>query len=333
MIRLEEWVDIVSMHKAGVSISAIARELGISRNTVKATLRRDGPPEYQRRQMPSKLDPYKPYLLERLREFPELSAKRLFDEICAQGYAGKISILKDFTREHRVPRKRTIVRFETPPGEQAQCDYAELGVHEVRGIPTKIYAFTMLLGFSRYLYVEFSDSAASDAFLAAHARAFAYFGGMPRRVLYDNAKVVALEHTRTHVTFNAALLDFAGRFGFRPQLCRPYRPQTKGKVERTIGYVKDAFLVGRTFTDIDDMNTRVLSWLEDEANARKHATTDEIPAERLPLEGLTPISEALPWVPLRTPAPPHAPNRPVFRFETAPPVEVRPLTVYEEVCS
>lgn len=333
MIRLEEWVDIVSMRKAGVSISAIARELGVSRNTVKATLRRDGPPEYHRRERPSKLDPYKPYLLERLREFPELSAKRLLDEIRAQGYEGQISILKDFTREHRVPRKRTVVRFETPPGEQAQCDYAELGVHEVRGIPTKIYAFTMLLGFSRYLYVEFSDSCASEAFLAAHARAFAYFGGMPRRVLYDNAKVVALEHTRSVVTFNAALLDFAGRFGFRPQLCRPYRPQTKGKVERTIGYVKDAFLVGRTFTDIDDMNTRVLSWLEDEANIREHGTTGVPPAKRLPLEGLTPISEALPWVPSRAPAPLSAPNRPVFRFETAPPVEVRPLTVYEEVCS
>ncbi len=333
MIRLEEWVDIVSMRKSGASISAIARELGISRNTVKATLRRDGPPEYHRRQMPSKLDPYKSYLLERLREFPELSAKRLFDEIRAQGYEGKISILKDFTREYRVPRKTTVVRFETPPGEQAQCDYAELGLHEVRGIPTKVYAFTMLLGFSRHLYVEFSDSAASEAFLSAHARAFAYFGGMPRRVLYDNAKIIALKHTRTVVTFNEALLDFAGRYGFRPQLCRPYRPQTKGKVERTIGYVKDAFLTGRTFADIGDMNTRVLAWLEEEANVRIHATTGAVPAERLLLEGLTPVSEALPWVPSRAPARPHAPDRPVFRFESAPAVEVRPLTVYEEVCS
>ncbi len=333
MIRLEEWVDIVSMHKAGVSISAIARELGISRNTVKATLRRDGPPEYRRREMPSKLDPYKDYLHERLREFPELSAKRLFDEIRAMGYGGGISILKDFTRPHRVPRRTTVVRFETPPGEQAQCDYAELGCHEVHGIPTKVYAFTMLLGYSRHLYVEFSDSCASEAFLAAHARAFSYFGGMPRRVLYDNAKIIALEHSRTRVTFNAALLDFAGRFGFRPQLCRPYRPQTKGKVERTIGYVKDAFLVGRVFTDIDDMNARVLAWLEDEANVRVHGTTGEVPAHRLPLEGLTPVSEALAWVPDRKLAPPVAPRRPPFRFEELPEVETRSLAVYEEVCS
>jgi transposase len=330
LLRLEEWVDVVSMHKAGLSISRIARELGISRNTVKATLRRDGPPDYRRKPTPSKLDPHKDYLLERLREFPELSARRLFDEIRARGYVGQISILKDFTRGHRIPRKTTVVRFETPPGEQAQCDYLELGLHEVRGVPTKVYAFTMLLSFSRHLYVEFATSCASDAFLSAHAR---YFGGMPRRVLYDNAKIVALEHTRTVVTFNEALLDFAGRFGFRPQLCRPYRPQTKGKVERVIRYVKDAFLVGRIFRDVDDMNVQVLSWLEGEANARVHATTGAVPAERLPLEGLIPIAEALPWVPARSLAPPHAQNRPVFRFETAPPVEVRSLSVYEEVCS
>ena len=333
MIRLEEWVDIVSMKKAGVSISAIAREFGVSRNTVKATLRRDGPPDYHRREVPSKLDPYKGYLLDRLHDFPEMSARRLFDEIRAQGYTGQISILKDFTRQHRIPRKATIVRFETPPGEQAQCDYVELGMHEVRGVPTKIYGFTMLLGFSRFLYVEFATSCATDAFLAAHARAFAYFGGMPRRVLYDNAKVVALVHSRTVVTFNAALLDFAGRYGFRPQVCRPYRPQTKGKVERTIGYVKDAFLVGRIFSDVDDMNAQVLAWLENEANVRDHATTGVRPADRLPLEGLTPIAEALPWAPIRPLAPPHAPGRPAFRFSEAPVVEVRSLSVYEEVCS
>ena len=333
LLRLEEWVDVISMHKAGVPIKEIARELGISRNTVRATLKRDGPPDYSRKPMPSKLDPHKAYLLERLREFPELSVKQLLTEIRAHGYTGGISILKDFTRPHRVPRKNAVVRFETPPGEQAQCDYAELGIHEVRGVATKVYAFVLLLAFSRYLYVEFADSCRSDAFLAAHARAFAYFGGMPRRILYDNAKVVALEHTRTVLTFNEALLDFAGRYAFRPQLCRPHRPQTKGKVERTIGYVKDAFLVGRSFTDLDDMNAQVLAWLESEANTREHATTGERPCDRLVREGLTPLSEALPWVPAGRSFPPHAPCRPPFRFVDAPAVEVRPLSAYEEVCS
>ena len=106
MLRLEEWVDVVSMHKAGISISAIARELGISRNTVKATLRRDGPPEYHRRSRPSKLDAHKDYLLERLREFPELSVEQLFKEIRARGYAvlavtGRVA--RHYLRGERAP--------------------------------------------------------------------------------------------------------------------------------------------------------------------------------------------------------------------------------------
>ena len=134
MIRLEEWVDIVSRRAAGQSIKGIARDLGVSRNTVRATLRREGPPRYERRLAPSKLDPYRDYLRDRLAEFPELSVKKLYAEITAMGYRGGISILKDFTRPYRVRRKGPVVRFETPPGQQAQCDFGELGCHEIRGL-------------------------------------------------------------------------------------------------------------------------------------------------------------------------------------------------------
>ena len=329
MIRLEEWVDIVSRRAAGQSIKGIARELGVSRNTVRATLRRQGPPHYERRPCPSKLDPHRDYLIARLAEFPELSAKQLLAEIRARGYAGGISILKDFTRPYRVPRKGPVVRFETPPGEQAQCDFGELGMHAVRGVRTRVYLFVMVLGFSRYMYVEATADARSATFLACHARAFASFGGMPREVLYDNAKICALEHSRTVVTFNEALLDFAGRFAFRPRLCRPARPQTKGKVERMIGYVKDAGLVGRTFTDLPDMNAQLMAWLEAEANVREHATTGERPVDRLALEGLTPFAAAKPWRPVAA-LPPARPRGAGFRFEAAPEVAVRPLSVYEE---
>jgi transposase len=331
LIRLEEWVDIVSRHNAGQSIRSIARELGVSRNTVRATLRREGPPRYERRTGPSKLDPYKDYLIDRLTDVPELSAKRLLTEIRAQGYDGAISILKDYTRPYRVPRRGPVVRFETPPGQQAQCDFGELGCHEVCGTPTKVYLFVMVLGFSRHMYVEATTDMRSDTFLACHARAFSYFGGMPAEVLYDNAKICALEHSRTVVTFNEALLDFAGRFAFRPRLCRPARPQTKGKVERMIGYVKDAGLVGRTFLDLADMNAQLLAWLEGEANVRDHATTGERPCDRLALEGLTPYAHAKPWRPVAA-LPPARPRAGGFRFAEAPEVAVRPLAVYEEAC-
>ena len=329
MLRLEEWVDIVSRRAAGQSIKSIARELGVSRNTVRATLRREGPPRYARPPAPSKLDAHKDYLIDRLADFPELTAKKLLAEIRAQGYAGGVSILKDFTRPYRVPRKGPVVRFETPPGEQAQCDFGELGRHEIRGRLTAVHLFVMVLGFSRFMYVEATGDERSETFLACHARAFAYFGGMPREVLYDNAKVVALEHSRTVVAFNEALLDFAGRFAFCPRLCRPHRPQTKGKVERMIGYVKDAGLTGRIFLDLPDMNAQLMAWLESEANVRDHATTGERPCDRLALEGLTPYASARPWRPLAA-LPPARPSRASFRFAAAPEVVVRPLAVYEE---
>ena len=329
MIRLEEWVDIISRRAGGQSIRSIARELGVSRNTVRATLRRESPPRYERRAARSKLDPHKDYLIARLAEFPELSAKQLLAEVRAHDYAGGISILKDFTRPYRVPRRGPVVRFETPPGQQAQCDFGELGFHEVCGTRTRIYLFVMVLGFSRYMYAEAVTDARSASFLACHARAFAYFGGMPREVLYDNAKVVALEHSRTVVTFNEALLDFAGRFAFRPRLCRPARPQTKGKVERMIGYVKDSGLTGRTFIDLADMNVQLMSWLENEANVRDHATTGERPVDRLAREQLTPYASAKPWRPVAA-LPPARPRGAAFRFAAAPEVAVRPLSVYEE---
>ena len=129
VITREEWVDIVSLHRQGLSIRAISARLGVSRNTVRAALRREGPPSCQARVLPSKLDPYKDYLLARLAEFPELSAVALAEEIRALGYAGGLSILKEFTFPYRQRRREPVVRFETPPGRQAQADWSGLGRH------------------------------------------------------------------------------------------------------------------------------------------------------------------------------------------------------------
>jgi transposase len=330
LIKLEEWVDIVSLHRQGLSIKAISRRLGVSRNTVRLALRRPGPPLYQRPAVPSKLDLYKDYLLARLAEFPELSAVVLFEEVKALGYPGGLSILKEFTRPYRVRRKEPVVRFETPPGRQAQCDWAHLGTHVIRGELTPLYLFVMLLGFSRALYAEVVTRTDIDTFLELHAHAFRAFGGMPEEILYDNQKVVVLSRRSDGPVFHPALLAFAGQFGFRPRLCRPYRARTKGKVERSIGYIRDRFFCGRTFTDIADLNHQLEIWLATVGNAREHKTTGERPCDRLLREKLLPFAAARPW--RSTEAPVAPPRRPSFRF--APPeVERRSLSVYEEVCS
>ncbi len=181
----------------------------------------------------------------------------------------------------------------------------------------------MVLGFSRTLYAEAVWRADLESFLACHARAFAYFGGMPEEVLYDNAKVVVLERLAEGPSYNPGLLDFAGRYGFAPRLCRPYRAQTKGKVERSIGYLKDRFFVGRVFTDLEDLNCQLLGWLDAVANRREHATTGERPAERLLREGLSPLP-ATGWPAAAPPA-----GREPRRLPAPPSVAVRPLAVYE----
>jgi transposase len=328
VIKLEEWVDVVSLHRQGISIKAISRMLHISRNAVRRALRRGGPPiRAPQRRPPSKLESFRDYVVGRLTEFPELSVAALFEEISAMGYAGGISILKDFTRPYRVRRREPVVRFETPPGRQAQVDWAHLGVHTLDGKPTHLYLFVMVLSFSRALYAEVTTSMKSDVFLALHAAAFETFGGIPAEILYDNAKTVVLSRTKDGPVFHPALLDFAGRFGFSPKACRPYRAKTKGKVERSIRYIRDRFLVGRTFSGLADMNRQLAAWTE-QANLRQHGTTGERPSDRLAREKLTPLSSAGPW----SPSPPERAHRPSFRFEPFPVVEVRPLAVYEEVC-
>jgi len=329
VVKLEEWVDIVSLHRQGVSIKAIARMLGISRNAVRRALRRDGPPvRAPQGRLPSKLDPHKDYLLARLSEFPELSTVVLCEEIRAQGYTGGLTILRNFTRPYRVRRREPVVRFETPPGRQAQCDWAHLGTHVLDGVPTPLYLFVFVLGFSRALYAEVVTSTALPTFLACHLHAFEALGGIPEEILYDNQKQVVLGRTAEGPRFHPEFLAFSGHFGFRPRLCRPYRARTKGKVERSIGYLKDRFFCGRTFTDLDDMNTQLARWLAEVANQREHATTKERPSDRLLREGLLPLTHAKPW---RPPAPILASGlRPLFRV-VAPEVEKRPLSVYEEV--
>jgi transposase len=329
VIRLEEWVDIIAMHRQGFSIKAIARQLGISRNAVRRGLRRNGPPVRAPQQRPpSKLEPHKDYLLARLAEFPELSTVSLFEEIQAQGYTGGLTILRNFTRPYRVRRREPVVRFETPPGHQAQVDWAHLGTHVLSGRPTPLYLFVFVLGFSRALYAEVTTSTGLPTLLDCHLHAFAALGGIPEEILYDNQKQVVLGRSADGPRFHPEFLSFCGQFGFRPRLCRPYRAQTKGKVERSIGYLKDRFFCGRTFTDLPDMNLQLERWIREVANEREHATTGEAPNARLLREGLRPLSAARPW---------HAglglsPRPKVPLFKVVPPeVQERPLSVYEEV--
>lgn len=297
MVREEDWVlirGLASKIKAGLSISEIARQTGYDRKTVRKYLLEEEEPKYGRADRVSKLDCYKDYIRDRLKEVPEVSNRRLLREIKARGYSGGRSILSEFTKPLREEsRKEAVIRFETMPGEQSQVDWSPFGTIEDYGIKRRLYCFSMVLGFSRCLYIEFTTSQDIFTFITCHQNAFQYFGGYTGTILYDNLKTVVLSRCEGNIQWNPKFMDFAGFYGFQPKLCRLYRAKTKGKVERPFPYIRRDFFIGTKFEGVDDLNKKRLSWLNNIANTRVHGTTKEIPFERLKKENLLPLKDRL----------------------------------------
>ena len=305
MFDTEDWFMLKDLAReqeqntGRVNISELSRETGLDRKTVRRYLRSDHPPETPHtRNKPSKLDPYKPYIQERLEKYPRLSRVRLLEEIQALGYTGKSTILGDYLRQIR-PRVSVLpeLRYETKPGEMSQCDWSACHYSSSQGLEQKVNCFSMVLGYSRVQYIEFTPAQDIQTFLTCHLHAFEYFDGVTEVILYDNIKSVVLKrkYPSTASEFHPAFVDLRDHFGFTARLCRIYRPKTKGKVERSIGYVKDNFLYGREFTSLTDLNNCAREWL-DYVNNKVHGTTHEIPFDRLPRENLRPISSYPPYI-------------------------------------
>ena len=230
---------IIELRAAGHTISHIARTLDLSRNTVNKYLREPGLPKTKpRKKKAGKLDTHMDYLTKRISAEGVLSAVVLFRELQGRGYDGQYTIVKDFVRPFRrnhVAAARVTPRFETQMGEQAQVDFGKYSYLNLEGQTRSIWAFVMVLGWSRTLYVEFIRKADTASFIRCHLNAYAYFGGMTQHVLYDNTKQVVLERDENgEPVWNPQFLDFSLRLGFHLRLCRPYRPRTKGKIEGSV---------------------------------------------------------------------------------------------------
>jgi transposase len=297
MLTVEEWMDVQMLARQGHSQRQIAGLTGYSRNTVAKILAQPAPQPFQKPPRSSKLDPFKPYLDRRFREYP-LSAVRLLEEIRPMGYPGSIDLLRRYLRTLSAPdraRARAAVRFETPPGLQAQVDWAHCGrLPDPDGNSLSVYAFVMVLSFSRMLYLEFTATMDLPVLLHCHQNAFAFFGGWPAELLYDNMKQVKLT-PGPHGPWNPLFLDFVHHYGITPRVCRVRRPRTKGKVERMVGYVRDNFLAGRSFIGWDDLHGQGRHWLTHTANVRTHATTGKRPIDLLEAEQLTKLASIVPY--------------------------------------
>lgn len=303
MLTAEERMELEVLKKHGAGIRELARVTGRSRNTVRRYLR-EGEAAAVRKAVPKrleKLDPFKDYIVERVKAAApdRIPAAVLFREIKARGYGGGETRVKQFVRGLvPAPAPEPVVRFETEPGHQMQADWATMGHGG-----DKLKVFIATLGWSRVAYVEFCDDERVETLIRCHENAFLAFGGVPREVLYDNMRTVVIERNtygRGVHRFHAGFLDYARHAGVLPRLCQPYRPKTKGKVERFIGYLKRSFWVPFVASmrqaglkpDKHAANAAVGRWLREVANARVHATTCEVPAERLAIEA--PLLQPLP---------------------------------------
>lgn len=156
-----------------------------------------------------------------------------------------------------------VYRYETKPGVQSQVDWCECGRIEIDGK-------------SRMRYVEFTLRIDVHTLIQCHLNAFRYFGGCTKEILYDNMKQIVFKRApvSSGSTWNSQFEDFFNHYGFIPRLCRPYRPQTKGKIESNVSFVKRDFLLGSEFSSFSDLNSQAQKWLA-RVNSTIHGTTNE----------------------------------------------------------
>jgi transposase len=297
-----ELVMILALHRQGLTVTAIARLVGLDRKTIRKYIARGlEPPAYgPRKPRRRRLEPFEAYLRERVAAYPGLTGTRLLREIRELGYRGGYTAVSDFLRDVRpAPRSSFEVRFETPPGEQAQVDFAQFQVvfTDEPGATRIVWLFSLVLGYSRLIWARFVAHQDLQTVLRCHMAAFAALGGVPREILYDRMKTAVIGETEGHIVYNRALVDFARHHGFHPKACRPYRAKTKGKVERPFRYIREDFFLARTFRNLDDLNGQLAHWLATVANPRVHATTQRVVNEAFAEEKL--VLQPVPLAPFR----------------------------------
>lgn len=294
MLRSGTINTIHELATQGKSIREIARTVGIARNTVRRCLRgkREAVPRPKRG---SVLDPYKGQIRQWIQQDHLYNCETMLSRLREMGYRGNATILRDFVRPLR-PRKvghQPILRYETKPGEQMQYDWGEFH-YEQEGQDRKVYGFTAVLSYSRMRCITFVKRCDAPTMLRCMMEAFEYFGGLPKAALTDRMKSVFLDMDGKTPIWNPLFADFMASLGVSPRVCKPYKPQTKGKVERTVGVIKNGFWPGVHFTDIDHLNGQAKLWC-DRLNQKVHRTTRKVPMDRWVEENLTPLPKEFAW--------------------------------------
>jgi len=259
MVQTEEMFMIKDLRSKGMYIKDIAKLTGRDPKTIRKYISAQELPKYKEKsKQESKLDPYKTHILNRMQEGC-VNAMVILEEIQGMGYTGRATILREFMKPHREKSlAKASIRYETPPGKQAQVDWGEFTLEDESGKLKKIHGFVMVMGYSRKMYLEFTEDEKIDTLIGCHERAFQFFNGVPDTILYDNMKtVVSHIHEKGENKWNGKFLAFSQHQSFSPIRCRPYAPRTKGKVESGVKYVKQNFWVRlKSICSITDLNQR-----------------------------------------------------------------------------
>jgi len=248
-------------------VGTIAQQLGVHPDTVKRAIEVE---RFHRTQQirPSILDPYLPFLRERLELHPHLCATRLYQMIRERGYTGSVVQLRRSVARLRPRQKEAFLRLQVFPADEAQVDWAHFGSVMVGRARRQLSCFVMTLSWSRAIYLEFFFDQTTENFLRGHVHAFEAVCGVPRVILYDNLKSAVKERLGAQIRFNDKLMELASHYHFRPRPVQVRAGNQKGRVERSIRYVRESFWAGRTFTTLEACNRQALAWRDEVAHQR-----------------------------------------------------------------
>jgi len=265
----EQYVTIKQLHHEGYNITQIAKTLKITRKTVRKYLECEAYPGYRNQNRKSQLEAHRTYLEARLKEYPLLSSVRLYEELKERSYKAGYRQLCKFVRRIRPPKKpKAYIRVETPPGKQAQADWAVFPKTKLGENIVDLQCFLMTLSYSRNLYIEFCPDEKEQTLQNCHIHAFEYFGGVSLEIRYDNMPTVITRRENGKPILHKGFKDFSTFYKFKPNICLPYHKEAKGKVERRVRYVRGNFFYAKTFKDLHDLNTQAREWLDKTANKR-----------------------------------------------------------------
>ncbi|MEI6823805.1 MAG: IS21 family transposase [Bacteroidota bacterium] len=296
------WYKVKELNSKGLNKSQISRELSLDRSTVRKYLNMNEEDFYQwiekPRCLPNKLQDYYDFIKKLLEGCSSLSASQIEDRLkenysepplvhskTVYNFVQKIRRIENIKKTADAQPRRYQKLPELEYGHQAQADFGQYYMLTKDNSRKKVHFMVMVLCRSRYKFVYFQDKPfTSSTTIIAHEKGLQYFGGQPREIVYDQDRVLIVDENLGDILLTREFSSYCKQMDFKPVFCRKSDPESKGKVENVVGFVKKNFLRGRIYSTLNDLNSRALGWLERTGNGKEHAGIKKIPSQEWIIE-------------------------------------------------